>query len=61
MENCFTALINLEWLDLRDNCIKELPPEIGYAQNLQCLLLDNNNITQLPNDLGTDIAAIRFG
>ncbi|CAH8857200.1 unnamed protein product [Trichobilharzia szidati] len=46
------SLSHLRWLDLRDNCITNIPPEIKYLENLQTLLLDNNKITILPVELG---------
>ncbi|XP_055337242.1 E3 ubiquitin-protein ligase LRSAM1-like isoform X2 [Paramacrobiotus metropolitanus] len=44
----FSRLPNLQWLDLRDNQLHELPEEIGRLHDLRCLLLDNNCLTRLP-------------
>lgn len=41
------------WLDLRDNELENIPKSIKNHQNLTYLLLQNNNLSSLPNELGT--------
>jgi len=40
-------------LDLRQNKLDALPPEIGYLANLQVLTLHNNLLKTLPKEIGT--------
>ena len=47
----FTDLPNLIWLDLRDNELRDLPPQIQCAYNLKDLLLGGNLFLQLPGCL----------
>lgn len=35
-------------LDLKENRLKELPPEIGYLKNLRELMIDSNKLNALP-------------
>ena len=44
----FTDLPNLIWLDVRDNELTELPPQIQCANTLKDLLLGGNFFLQLP-------------
>lgn len=44
----FTDLPNLVWLDVRNNELRELPPQIQCADNLKDLLLGGNLFQQLP-------------
>ncbi|KAJ8417998.1 hypothetical protein AAFF_G00137070 [Aldrovandia affinis] len=48
----FSSMPNLVWLDLRNNQIAQLPPEIGQHRFLETLLLEGNPITELPLELG---------
>ncbi|XP_061084746.1 leucine-rich repeat-containing protein 27-like isoform X1 [Conger conger] len=48
----FSSLPNLVWLDLRNNQLSQLPPEIGQHSVLKTLLLEGNPITELPLELG---------
>lgn len=41
------------YLDIRDNQISDIPKTIENHQCLTHLLLQNNNVTSLPNELGT--------
>ncbi|SEM68295.1 Leucine rich repeat-containing protein [Pseudomonas sp. ok272] len=41
----------LRWLILTDNCISELPSELGERPHLQKLMLAGNQLTQLPASL----------
>jgi hypothetical protein len=52
-EDFFTSLPSLMWLDLRDNAITEIPKSIQNHPSLTHLLLQNNQLTTLPNELGT--------
>jgi len=47
----FSDLLNLVWLDLRNNSIESLPTEIGNAPNLRDLLLGGNRLRELPVEL----------
>ncbi|MCU1765860.1 leucine-rich repeat-containing serine/threonine-protein kinase [Pseudomonas protegens] len=42
----------LRWLILTDNCISELPEELGKRPLLQKLMLAGNRLTRLPESLG---------
>ncbi|OLF53134.1 leucine-rich repeat-containing protein kinase family protein [Pseudomonas chlororaphis] len=42
----------LRWLILTDNCIEELPDELGQRPHLQKLMLSGNRLTRLPDSLG---------
>ncbi|MFJ2384008.1 leucine-rich repeat-containing protein kinase family protein [Pseudomonas protegens] len=42
----------LRWLILTDNCISELPEELGQHPLLQKLMLAGNRLTRLPESLG---------
>jgi len=48
----FTCLHSLEWLDLRNNKVQEIPRNVGEHKNLKTLLLGRNRLTFLPNELG---------
>ncbi|KAG7462745.1 hypothetical protein MATL_G00188020 [Megalops atlanticus] len=52
----FSSLSNLVWLDLRNNQITMLPPEIGQHRFLKTLLLEGNPISELPLELGNLIS-----
>jgi len=41
----------LRWLILTDNCIDQLPPEIGRCTELQKLMLSGNRLRALPPEL----------
>lgn len=47
----FSDLVNLVWLDLRNNQLTSLPPQIGQAPKLKELLLANNVLRELPVEL----------
>ncbi|XP_015202464.2 leucine-rich repeat-containing protein 27 isoform X2 [Lepisosteus oculatus] len=51
-DNFFSSLSSLIWLDLRNNKITCLPPEIGQHRGLKTLLLEGNPIKELPVQLG---------
>ncbi len=42
---------NLRWLILTDNCITELPKEIGSCSRMQKLMLAGNHLSSLPQEL----------
>jgi Leucine-rich repeat (LRR) protein len=44
-------LVNLQELDLEDNKLTVLPPEIGLLQNLQKLSLRGNELTSIPSEI----------
>jgi len=44
----FTDLPHLVWLDVRNNEIRELPPQVQCADSLEDLLLGGNLLLQLP-------------
>ncbi len=48
----FTCLQGLEWLDLRNNKVQEIPRNIGEHKNIKTLLLGGNNLVFLPFELG---------
>lgn len=48
----FTCLHSLEWLDLRNNKVQEIPRTVGEHKNLKTLLLGRNKLTYLPTELG---------
>lgn len=48
----FTRIINVKWLDLRNNNIRHLPAEIGHHRCLKTLLLEGNQISELPPEMG---------
>lgn len=48
----FTCLHSLEWLDLRNNKVQEIPRNVGEHKNLKTLLLGRNKLTFLPTELG---------
>ncbi len=41
----------LRWLILTDNCLEELPPEIGQCRHMQKLMLAGNRLRSLPPEL----------
>ena len=47
----FSDLVNLVWLDLRNNQLTSLPPQIGQAPKLKELLLAGNVLRELPVEL----------
>ncbi|KAL4710811.1 hypothetical protein ACJJTC_010934 [Scirpophaga incertulas] len=49
----FPSLPSLMYLDMRDNCLTEIPTSIHNHPSLTHLLLQNNKLTSLPNELGT--------
>ncbi|XP_048586268.1 leucine-rich repeat-containing protein 57-like [Nematostella vectensis] len=51
-EEFFRKLINLVWLDLRDNQLENLPNSIGEHGRLKTLLLQGNKLKILPLELG---------
>lgn len=48
----FSSLPQLKWLDFRHNLLSSLPQSIGNHKELRTLLLQGNNITRLPIELG---------
>lgn len=51
-EDFFTKLPKLSWLDLRNNRLKTVPKSIANHECLENLLLADNNIEELPNEIG---------
>jgi internalin A len=45
--------VNIEYLDLRNNKLTELPPEIASCVHLQVLYLSGNALKELPEALGS--------
>jgi Leucine-rich repeat (LRR) protein len=45
-------LLELKFLNLSENNLKELPPEIGSLKNLETLMINNNLLTVLPPEIG---------
>ncbi|XP_053619432.1 leucine-rich repeat-containing protein 27-like isoform X2 [Plodia interpunctella] len=52
-EDFFPSLPSLMWLDLRNNCLTNIPKSIQTHPSLTHLLLQNNKLTALPDELGT--------
>ncbi|XP_021914486.1 leucine-rich repeat-containing protein 27-like [Zootermopsis nevadensis] len=50
--NFFPSLPNLQWLDVRNNSLRNLPKSIANHNNLEVLLLQGNQIQALPLELG---------
>ncbi|XP_054766608.2 leucine-rich repeat-containing protein 27-like isoform X2 [Lytechinus pictus] len=48
----FEEVVNVKWLDLRNNNIHHLPPEVGCHRCLKTLLLEGNRISELPPEMG---------
>jgi Leucine-rich repeat (LRR) protein len=48
----FSSLTNLTLLNLTNDDLASVPPEIGSLQNLQVLYLGNNQLTTLPPEIG---------
>lgn len=51
-EEFFLCLHSLEWLDLRNNKLQDIPRNIGEHKNIKTLLLGRNQLTFLPLELG---------
>lgn len=51
-EDFFTCLQGLEWLDLRNNEVQEIPRNVGEHKNMKTLLLGGNKLVFLPFELG---------
>ena len=51
-EDFFPSLASLEWLDLRNNTLCEIPRNIGEHKKLKTLLLGRNQLKFLPAELG---------
>jgi len=49
---CSANLTKLENLDLSNNSLAHVPPEIKFLKSLVDLNLDNNSIPSLPNEIG---------
>ncbi|CAG9794852.1 unnamed protein product [Diatraea saccharalis] len=49
----FPSLPCLTYLDLRDNELRDIPTTVLNHQHLTHLLLQNNRLSNLPNELGT--------
>lgn len=48
----FTSLHGLQWLDLRNNQVQEIPRNVGEHKNMKTLLLGGNKLTFLPVEVG---------
>ena len=55
-------LTNLKRLDLDDNQLTSLPPEIGQLTSLRVLSLSNNQLTSVPAEIGqlTNLQVLRL-
>lgn len=51
-DDFFTRLPHLTYIDLRYNKLKVIPKSIGEHIHLETLLLQNNQLLELPNELG---------
>ena len=51
-EEFFVCLRSLEWLDLRNNKLTEIPKNVGKHKNLKTLLLGINQLRVLPPEIG---------
>ena len=51
-EDFFPCLASLEWLDLRNNILCEIPRNIGEHKKLKTLLLGRNKLKFVPAELG---------
>lgn len=51
-EDFFVCVASLEWVDLRNNRLCEIPKNIGEHKNLKTLLLGRNQLTFLPAEIG---------
>ena len=51
-EEFFVCLRNLEWLDLRNNKLMEVPKNVGKHKNLKTILLGINQLRVLPPEIG---------
>lgn len=51
-EDFFVCLASLEWLDLRNNKLHEIPKNVGEHKSLKTLLLGRNQLTFLPAEIG---------
>jgi Leucine-rich repeat (LRR) protein len=55
LSSCFfPSLPSLQWLDLRNNLLKNLPKSVANHHNLEVLLLQENQILALPLELGRE-------
>jgi len=55
LSSCFfPSLPSLQWLDLRNNLLRNLPKSVANHQNLEVLLLQGNQILALPLELGIE-------
>jgi len=52
MGDIFCELPKLDWLDISNNQLNELPESIGNLFKLNRLYLQNNKLTDLPQSIG---------
>ncbi|RZF36911.1 hypothetical protein LSTR_LSTR004599 [Laodelphax striatellus] len=52
-DDFFPTFQQLQWLDIRNNELEEIPVTISNHPNLRVLLLEDNNLQQLPVELGS--------
>lgn len=59
-QELFLRLPHLQYLDVRNNRLKSIPPTIRGHQQLQTFLLQDNDIEKLPLELGKKTILDKF-